>query len=237
MQIEKKIYKLPLFNIPFNEIKSLESFDKKYVCCSSISIRPFMNLAQYLVDVYNLYDDEITGFSSLKQENKLFGSVISEELTIRGKSKCIKIDTVNVEITKDELPDLKYSPDDIFSNEGKWFYTEKGHYQIFSGIRSVYENVKHLEGLEIYGDNILRLRTVIELLKINVDLGKTNMTIEEYLDVGFLVLKSDPSMSKIDDETIQDGVKNWMPTMLNMPLYSKIPLEIRGKKLISGEWK
>jgi len=231
MLLEKKIYKLPLFNIPFCDIKSLESFDHKYIYCSTMSIMSFVKLDQYLVEVYNFFDDEMTDFRFINRDDVLFGSVISEVLTTRGNTKCIKVDQFNIEISIDDLPDLKYSPKDIFSNEGKWFYTEKGCYQIFSGIKSQYENVNHLEGLEIYGDNILRLRTVVELLKTNIDRGITNLTSEEYFEIGFMVLKSDPAMGKLDDETIMYAVRSWMPTMLAIPLYSKIPIEIRGKKL------
>jgi len=231
MLIEKKIYKLPLFNIPFSDIKSLESFKHKYIYCSLMSILPFVQLDQYLVEVYNLFDDEVTNVCTMTKGDVLFGEVISENLTTRGKSKCVKVDEFSVEISANDLPDLKYSPRDIYSNEGKWFYTEKGRYQILSGIKSQYENVKHLEGLEIYGDNILRLRTVIELLKSNIDKGGANLTTEEYFEIGYMVLKSDPAMGKLDDETLIHAVKNWVPGMLAMPLYSKIPIEIRGKKL------
>ena len=229
MLIKKKIYKLPLFNIPFFKIKSLESFEHKYICCSTISIKPFINLEQYLVQIYTIFDDEIQESLSLSEEKTLFGGVISEGLTIRGKSKCIKIDEFNIEIEKNDLPNLKYSPTNIYSNDGQWFFTEKGNYQILSSKKKQYEKVKHLEGLEIYGDNILRLRTVVELLKMNVDLGIIKLTFEEYVNIGFMVLKSEPRMRMFDDETIIDGLTNWIPSMLAMPLYYKIPIEIRGR--------
>jgi len=231
MLLEKKIYKLPLFNIPFCDIKSLESFNHKYIYCGLMSIRHFVQLDQYLVEVYNLFDDDEITVRSMNKSDVLFGGVISENLTTRGKSKCVKVDEFDVEISADDLPDLKYSPRDIYSNEGKWFYTGKGCYQVLSGIKSQYENVRHLEGLEIYGDNILRLRTVIELLKSNIDNGEVNLTTEECFEIGYMVLKSDPAMGKLDDETLIYAVKNWVPGMLAMPLYSKIPIEIRGRKL------
>lgn len=229
MLIKKEIFKFPLFNIPFCKIKSLESFEHKYICCSTVSIKPFINLEQYLVQFHTIFDNEIKESQSLSEEKTLFGGVIAEGLTIRGNSKCIKIDEFNIEIVKDDLPNLKYSPTNIYSNNGQWFYTENGNYQILSSKKIQYEKVKHLEGLEIYGDNILRLRTVVELLKMNVDLGKIKLTFEEYVNIGLIVLKSDPKMSIFDDETIIDGVTNWIPSMLAMPLYSKIPIEIRGK--------
>ncbi|MCT1532257.1 hypothetical protein M3B46_14740 [Sphingobacterium daejeonense] len=64
---------------------------------------------------------------------------------------------------------------------------------------------------------------------MNVDLGIIKLTFEEYVNIGFMVLKSEPRMSMFDDETIIDGLTNWIPSMLAMPLYSKIPIEIRGR--------
>lgn len=189
-----------------------------------------MKLDTFLVDVYNVFDSDIENVDLSKGE-LLFGGVVSYSLPIRGKLKCIKVKQCIIDLLEEDLPDLKYSSREIYSNEGKWFYMDKGNYHILSGIKSQYENVKHLEGIEIYAENILRLRTVLELLKANVHQGITNLTINEYFDIGFMVLRSDPTMVRFDDKMIQDSVNRWTKTILAMPLYSKIPIEIRGKKL------
>ncbi|WP_343539616.1 hypothetical protein [Sphingobacterium thalpophilum] len=62
------------------------------------------------------------------------------------------------------------------------------------------KNIKHLEGIGIYAEHILRLRTVFELLKANVERGLTSLTINEYLNIGFTVFLSDPTMVRFDDE-------------------------------------
>ncbi|TJY63548.1 hypothetical protein FAZ19_18395 [Sphingobacterium alkalisoli] len=189
-----------------------------------------MKLDTFLVDVYNVFDNDIDNVDLLTRE-LLYGGVVSYSLPTRGQLKCIKVKKFNIELSAEDLPDLKYSPRDIYSNEGKWFYMDKGNYHILAGIKSQYDYVKHLEGIEIYAENILRLRVVFELLKTNVDLGTTNLTTEEYLDIGFMVLKSDPTMVRFDDEMIRNSVSNWLPIILAMPLYSKIPIDIRGRKL------
>lgn len=98
-----------------------------------------------------------------------------------------------------------------------------------NGIRSEFEKVKHLEGIAIYGDNIIRLRIVIELLKRNVKKGLITLSVEDYKEIGYKVLRTDPSLLKSSEDIIVDGVNNWVPSMLLIPLYEDVPTKYRGK--------
>lgn len=229
MLLKKIFFKLPLFNIPFVDIKSLEKINYDYITCSSISIKDFMNIDTFLIEVYNIYDDISLPLNRLN-ENVLFGGVVSFGLPTRGKYKCIKINEFDEKICSEDLPDLKYSPQRVYSNEGQWYYMEKGNYYVFSGKEARYEDVSHLEGIAIYAENTLRLRVVFEMLKKNVEKGLIQLKYEDYLDIGFKVLRSDPSMNRLNDEMVLDAANNWIPTILNMPLYSVIPEVIRGKR-------
>ncbi|MGG5904796.1 hypothetical protein, partial [Sphingobacterium daejeonense] len=125
---------------------SLESFEHKYICCSTISIKPFINLEQYLVQIYTIFDDEIQESLYLNEEKTLFGGVISEGLTIRGKSKCIKIDEFNIEIEKNDLPNLKYSPTNIYSNDGNGFIPKKETIKYFQVKKNNMKKLNILKG-------------------------------------------------------------------------------------------
>lgn len=231
MDLTRTFYKLPIGNIPLGEIPSLESLSYDYILCSSISLTDLMGLDYCLISVYNVFDDQFGSINDLTKETQLFGDVLSESLPVRGKYKCLKVGAQFVTISVAELPDLKYSPDNLYSNEGRWFYTKEGNYFVLKAIKSQFENVKHLEGITLYGENILRLRVVIEMLKNNVRKGVVNLTIDEYKDIAYKVLKSDPVMSRTDVNLLKDGVDNWVPPMLMMPLYSNLPESIRGKAL------
>jgi len=221
-------YKLPLGSIPFEELPSLEDVGYEYVYCKSLPLAEFMGLDYHLLSVYDLLDVEID-VADLKEGSLLFGEVVSDKLSTRGKAKCVKLSEVNENISKDDLPYLKYSPGNDYSSEGKWFYMKDGDYVILKGIRSEYERVKHLEGIAIYGDNIVRLRIVIELLKRNVERGIIKLSFDQYKDIAYKVLRTDPTLLKSDESIIRDGVDNWVPSMLSTPVYSSIPKEHRGR--------
>jgi len=89
MKLTKKYYKVPISNIPFQEIPTLESISYEFIYCSSFALRGFMGIDFYLVSVYDAYDDQVLNFSELKDKELLFGKVISEQLSTRGKFKCL----------------------------------------------------------------------------------------------------------------------------------------------------
>lgn len=221
-------YKLPLESIPFSEITSLEDFNYQYVYCSSFSLKDYMELDYHLLSVYDTFDDEITDVNELKIKELLFGQVVSDRLSTRGKAKCLKIASLEESISKEELPHLKYNSGDN-SKDGKWFYMKDGNYVIFSGIPIQFEKVKHLEGIAIYGDNIVRLRIVMELLKINVKEGLLKLSEEEYKEIAYKVLRTDPTLLRTEESIIRDGVNNWVPPMLLTPLYSDIANVNKGR--------
>jgi hypothetical protein len=220
--------KLPLNTIPFREIPSLERFDYDHINCSYFSLKTFMRLDYFLFSVYNTFGD--TDINNLDKEKLLFGRVICEMPTKRGVNKVIAIKTSEEEISKRDLPNLKYSNNNQI--DGNWFYVKDGEYFALSGIKSKFTNVKHLEGISIYGDVILRLRIVIELLKKNVKNGLIALSDEQFNEIAFKVFRSEPSMRKISDEDIQYGIDNWLPSMLIIPLYDEIPAEFRERAIL-----
>ena len=222
-------YKLPIGSIPFHEIPSLEKLNLEYVYCSSFSLMQFMGLDFQLASVFNAFDNAIMTIDDFKTKELLFGQVVSDKFSMRGKSKCIKLGTHAGIISATDLPNLKYSPRNLNSNEGNWFYMSDGKYLILSGIKSEYEKVKHLEGIALYGDNIIRLRIVIEMLKKNVKSGLLKLSESDYKNIAYKVLRTDPTLLKTDEDLIWDGVNNWVPSMLSIPLYEDIPMDKRGK--------
>ncbi|ACU05918.1 hypothetical protein [Pedobacter heparinus] len=221
-------YKLPLGSIPFKEIKSLENLDLKFIYCSSFPLIDFMNLNFQMVSVYDPFYNDVADVHELNEANLLFGKVVSDKLSMRGTAKCIKVGSIEKDISKEDLPHLKYSNNND-PETGNWFYMKEGKYVIFHGIRSEFEKVKHLEGIAIYGDNIIRLRIVIELLKRNVKKGLITLSVEDYKEIGYKVLRTDPSLLKSSEDIIVDGVNNWVPSMLLIPLYEDVPTKYRGK--------
>lgn len=212
--------KLPLTTIPFNDIPSLENISYSYVYCSYLSLKSFKNLDYYLLSVYDLFDSSIN-VSDIDEENLLFGRVISEEPAKKGINKVLHLKTISRNIDISYLPHLKYSNNKQI--DGNWFYVKDGDYFALSSIKSSFEKVGHLEGIAIYGEIILRLRIVIELLKKNIKQGLIVLSEKQLNNIAFKVLRSEPSTKKMSDEDIQYGVNNWLPSMLMIPLFNEIP--------------
>lgn len=222
-KITRIYYKLPLDSIPFKEIPSLEEVVSEFVYCSLFSLIDFTRLDLNLLRVYDLFDKDVKNLDEIQSNELLFGEVVSDRLPLRGKGKCIKLGSIEEAISPESLPDLKYNSSD------NWFYMKEGNYVVLSGIRSEFEKVNHLERIAIYGENIIRLRIVIELLKKNVKRGLLTLSVEEYKEIGFKALRADPSMVRANDRLIMDGIDNWVPSMLTTPLYEDIPKQYRGK--------
>ena len=116
--------------------------------------------------------------------------------------------------------------------DGNWFYTKEGNYFIFSLIESTYQSVRHLESISIYGDSVLRLWIVVELLKMNIKKGIVDLSLTEFKDIAFRVLKSDFNSKRVINVDILGRVENWLPLMLNTPLFEDIPNEIRERPVV-----
>jgi hypothetical protein len=218
-----KKYFLPLNNIPFQNIKSLENFDYQFIECKEIRIDDLFIEGAAIITVYNSFhrdsNDHLT-----KNSKILFGPLLSQHLSTRGKLKCILKEKLEENVKIDDLPHLKFK-----TGSGNYFVTDSGKYAGMYGKKTELEKVIHLEGIHIYADWLLKLRVVIELLKKNVKTGLINLTTTEYKEIAHLVLRHEPSLSKCSDDVFEDAVNNWIPSMLEMPLIEDIPEKYIGK--------
>lgn len=223
MTDNNKKYFLPLNDIPFNKIPSLGDFKYKYVECEEIRIDNIFLEGTSIVKVFNVFHIDKTE-SYIDTNNVLFGPVLSQNLSTRGKVKCISKAKKSVKIIEQNLPELKFT-----TKNGLTFFTKGGKYSAMYGIEANKERVNHLEGIHIYGDWLLKLRVVIELLKKNVKEGLVQLDIKDYKEIAHKVLRSEPALEKFNEFTYNDAVNNWIPSMLSMPLIEDIPKVYIGK--------
>jgi hypothetical protein len=214
-------YKLPLHSIPFEEIPSLENKDYKYVFCNSMSLQPFMGIDLYLTTIYNAFDNAVKDIAELDGTQLLFGKIICDKISTRGKEKAIKLGAVDKLVSQQDLPDLRVV--------SKPFYMTQGNYFLFKAIESEYSKVNHLETNILQGDSIIRLRVVIELLKQNTRLGLLHLDIKQFKDIAFKVLRSDSVLEKTEDSDLTSYINSTVPEILAIPLFQEIPEQFRGK--------
>lgn len=227
MKTEIRYYQVPLTNIPFSRIPSLEHIDCKTVICSEYFF-PDENGA-WLISVFDAFDKTKEVLDNFKELKLFFGTVLSQRFPRGGKNKCILLLKTEIEIEKEDLPHLRYSSKYVDDERGNWFYAKEGKYYLFATTKTEYEKAKHLEDIAIYGDWLIRLRIVIELLKKNIKDGKVKLTTDEIKKIAFEVIRCEPSLSKSTESELMDGVNNWVPTMMFTPLIEDIPEEIRGR--------
>jgi hypothetical protein len=221
IKMKETYIKLPLASIPFSEIGLLKDFKLEDINCSYILLKELNGTDKCLVSVFS-------PFHNVEERVLMFGRVLSEIPQKRGIAKVLKTDEVDFDIEKNDLPHLKYSNNgDKYS--GNWFYTKDGNYFIFSTIKSEYDKVRHLEGISVYADNILRLRIVIELLKDKMKERKEELSLDEFSAIAFKVLRSDPLTKRLSNEDILAGVSNWLPGMLDIPRFEDIPITYRER--------
>jgi hypothetical protein len=222
LKMKETYIKLPLSSIPFSEIKLLKDFKMESIDCSYILLKEFNGMDKCLISVFSPFQKN-TGDKEL-----MFGRILSEIPQKRGFAKVSKIKEIDCDIKKEDLPHLKYSNNGD-KDTGNWFYTKDGNYLIFSTIKSEYEKVRHLEGISVYADNILRLRIVIELLKNRLNERQEELSLDDFRTIAFKVLRSDPLTKRLSNEDILEGVSNWLPSMLDVPRFEDIPIIYRER--------
>lgn len=217
---------IPLDNIPFDKLPI--KISERYAYCRFYHVSSVINEpAEFnLVGVYDFLSNEpLKTIKELLTNDFLFGEVISFDPPLRGKGSWKIIEQHPINITKEDLPHLK------FGNKEGGFYLKDGKYYLFAGIKSKFENIKHLEDCFFYGDNSIKLRIIIELIKRKAKELNQHISLEEWKEIASLVFGSTYSKKPVRSDIINDAVQNLLPGMLEMPIYTEIPKEIRGKVL------
>lgn len=222
-KMKEKYIKLPLKEIPFSTIDLLKDISLEYINCSYIPLRQFNNTDICLMSVYSPFYK-----NSVEEKHLMFGRILTDVPYKRGLMRAIQVCEEEINIKKEELPHLKFSNN---SNpiSGNWFYTKDGDYFMFSGVKSTYQQVRHLEEMAVYGDNIVRLRVVIELLKSRMKDREIKLSLDELKLISFEVLRSNPTTKRISDIDIMYGVENWLPGMMDIPTIEEIPIMYRER--------
>lgn len=223
MENNFKKYFLPLNDIPFGMIKSLENFDFNFVECEELRLDGHQQEFASLVWVKHIFH-KTKEESLINKKTLLFGPVFSQYLSTRSKVKCILKEKSYFDIVPEELPHLRFS-----NRKNDFWVIKNGIYAGMYGEKTLKEKVFHLEGIHIYCDWLIKLRIVIELLKINAKKGLVDLTIDEYKKIAHLVLRHEPSLSKCSDDVFEDTVNNWIPSMVEMPLIEDIPEKYIGR--------
>ncbi|CAN1571307.1 hypothetical protein MCERE19_03237 [Spirosomataceae bacterium] len=226
MELELKYFKMNLNNIPFEKIKGLENLKYQNIICSQYPMP--LNDKMYMVTTYDCFD--CLEFDTSKLE-VLFGPVYSDNLPTRGVNKCSLILKTKFDLALSELPHLRYTSKIRDDKRGNWYYCKDGKYYIFAAIETTYEKAKHLEPITYYGDWVIRLRMVFELIKKRIKYDGLTYSKEELDNIAYIILKAEPTLNRLDEEEIWNGVHNWVGSMMFTPLYEDIPMEIRGKVL------
>ena len=167
--IKKNYYKVPFENIDFNSLPF------------KVTPIKFLYAYHYATKLQNEREISVCGvldaFENFKvnavknNDSLFFKEVLFFTPPTRGLGKWEKVNQVVISEEDLILPKFRYSPmeDDGYDlNEypkGKWFVLENGYYGVLDAKKSTYSKVCSLEESNIYAEDLLRVRTVVELVK------------------------------------------------------------------------
>lgn len=182
-----------------------------YGYCKILDFRHIRLLDGVLGKVYDyIVDKPLKDFKNLEGTDLLFGPRRMHALpNSRGKGAW-KMKGVLISKDDDLIPDFKYAPlsSPLIEDESeiKDWYVNKNIFEL-SDKPYTYDQVKHLENLVINTQIGIEIRSAMEVLR------KRNEDVREYFDL--------------------EDMRNWncYRSMINVPIYSSIPIEIRGKAL------
>jgi len=219
-------FRIPLDMIPFEELPVL--ITERYAYGRFYHVASVLNAPSHfhMFGVYDFLTNEpIKDIHLFKDKDLLFGEVISYEPPLRGKAKWTLLGQEPINIMKADLPHMKFGGKD----KKTAFYLKEGNYHTFSGIKTDYENVKHLQETDFNGDTNIIIKIAIELLRRKLKALGQSITQQEWENIAFSIFKNDIDSGKIKDDDIWHYVKSAIPGILEIPIYNEIPKAIRGK--------
>lgn len=179
----------------------------RYINVSNLIGRAF---GSHMIEVFDFCSENpFRDIDYFKSVDLLFGSVfLNGTPRIKGDNKWIYLGNIYREI---ELPEFKTNNKIPFFHDDEslifpWFVV---NYKNNTKIEKEYFKIKHLEYPNMLSDLQIRSRIVMEILR------KQGKNVLDYFDI----------------EKEGDAVRFAYYLMKNIPIYSEIPKEIRGKSL------
>jgi hypothetical protein len=218
-------FRISISNVPFAELPFNISYKYAYCRFYNTSMLTEQKDIFNVVGVYNYFSiDPLDNSTVLLEKDLLFGEVLSYDPPLRREGKWVITGKQPIASQAINLPEFKVGKD-------SGFYVKDGIYHIFSAVKSTKEKVSHLEWPYLYGQNSIKLRIVVELLKIESKSNGISISLNEWKDIAFKVLRNESINKKNSDIEIKDVVKSLLPDMLDQPIYSDIPPDYRGRAI------
>lgn len=186
---------------------------KKYAFCKLFDFKHISNFHGVLIQVFDRFSDTSENtVDDLKFSDWLFGARSINALPNLKKDSGWKSLGILTAVNDEVIPDFKDAQVviSVVENEsevGPWFPI---HGLTRRGSNCEYSQIRHLERMILTTTSGIETRTGMEYCRIN------GLNIKDYYD--------------LEDE----GIRKMYWQMINIPVYKTIPLEIRGKALVSS---
>lgn len=186
--------------------------DLGYAYCKVLDFRHIREFDGALAKVYDyIVKEPLKDINILSDKDWLFGARRMPWLpNTRGKGAC-KFKGVLIAEEDNTIPDFKVSPlaSPLIEDQStitKWYVNRNINELSYENVCS-HDQVKHLENTVLTSQLGIEIRTAMEYCRAH------NMSIDQYFDLN------------------DDANKFNYVNMINVPIYSTIPKEIRGKAL------
>jgi hypothetical protein len=219
-------FRIPLDNIPFEALPI--TISERYAYCrfyhvSSIIGKPS---AFQMVGVYDFLSElPVDNITLFKKNEYLFGEVSMFDPPLRGPGKWKLLAREPV------LPGVIELPHFGFGSGTSGYYLKNGDYALFSGIKTAYENIRHLEESYYYSEDNIQLRIILELVRIRAKALQKEISQQEWEDIAFKVLRTGRFYKKMNDSDITYNAKSTVKEVLARPIYSEVPKKWRQRAI------
>lgn len=213
MNITKIYYKIPFNCIDFSLIPfDIAPFDFVNCFVYKFQIKKDYPINQ-ICGILNSFNENISDIEVLEKKDLYINELLMSHFPLRGSNKWIKINQIETVIKKAQMPKFK----DRLSNL-KWIIMKNGLYALGESETSTYEDVKHLEYVNLIGDNIIKVRILVEIVKRKYNLSENDYLNkkQKFIDLFKLVLDSNSPKHNLSIQAIEAYSKINITNMLRI---------------------
>jgi hypothetical protein len=221
-KVKLEIFQFSIGTVPWKDIGCENSNQIQFCYAAFLDLNKNFNLSGLgdILWVYNYFTTDVTfEREKILSSDKLFGSVLCVKPRIRGVFAWKKLFQVEIESSVEMLPHFRL---------GDAFYMKNGNYSAMEGIRSSKEKIIHLEKPWIWVDENIKLRTTIEIIKNGFVSVTHQFSIEEWKEIIYILLRSNPSYLDDSDEKLRAIVSFYIANATS-PIFASIPIEYRER--------
>lgn len=192
----------------------------------------------YFIKVYDHFTNDINMPIDIENYDLIFGeSRFFAFIPNRGRMKWTTIKKSIVKRPKSSLPDLKdgFNSDELPETRS-WYIFKNGGLENGDIIKSTYNTIQNLEFALDLVEVGVKYRIYITLIKRELTTINIRLSLDQWKNILFKVLREEESTKKINDYDLRDGlIENYIYDFVNVWSWDPIPkIESKGARFLKS---